>query len=119
MQINEHAAAMGRRIRERRKQLGFSTLDFAKETGISRQHISRIELGETEVTTRMLVAIARALGFSLEGLVWGGPMVVADENKLTKLEREFISRMRGLDPSGNLLKRLDVVAGVMRPRQAA
>lgn len=56
------------RIRTLRRQKGFTVEWLAKETGIHKGHLSRIERGEKSPSLATLEAIARALGASMAQL---------------------------------------------------
>lgn len=61
MEMNE-ATNVGRRIRERREQLGLSLREVAARSGLSLNAISRIERGDNSPTVASLQVIATALG---------------------------------------------------------
>ena len=52
---------VARRIRNRRLTLGKSQAEVARLVGVSYQHVSRIEQGETALTVSRLVDFAEAL----------------------------------------------------------
>jgi XRE family transcriptional regulator, regulator of sulfur utilization len=60
---------MGQRIRRLRKSKGWSQYVLAREAGISREHIRRLEAGESDPTLGMLTKLSRALGVTLVDLV--------------------------------------------------
>lgn len=61
----------GERVRELRKELGFSQEGFAAECGIDRTYIGGIERGERNPALCKIEAIAKALGVSLSELMSG------------------------------------------------
>lgn len=60
--MKELATALGRNIRQKRKEKGFSQDAFALATGIDRSYIGRIERGEVNITVEKLYEIALVLG---------------------------------------------------------
>lgn len=63
------AARIGRRIRERRKQLGLSLEDFSRLSGSSVPTLSHIERGQRDVKLSTLVALCAALRTDLPSLL--------------------------------------------------
>lgn len=61
----------GQRVRELRKQAGFSQEAFADECGLDRTYMGGIERGERNVALRNIHRIAQALGVSLSTLMEG------------------------------------------------
>ncbi len=64
MQIGSH-------VRARRKALGLSQSELAKELGVTHQHVSRIELGDVTPSLQMLLKLSRTLGVSTDFLLTG------------------------------------------------
>lgn len=62
---------LGRRVAQRREELGLSQQDLAKVCGVSQQAIQQLESGEV-VRPRYLIELAAALQWSLEALRDGG-----------------------------------------------
>jgi transcriptional regulator with XRE-family HTH domain len=63
-------AAMGRRIRELR---GFdmTQAEFARRIGVAQSYLSALERGEKEPGARVLLAISREFGTSVDWLLTG------------------------------------------------
>src|SRR5664279_644424 len=59
-------AALGQRIRDRRKALKVSAVDAAEAAGMSRVTLQRIERGEPSVTMGAWIGAATAVGLELE-----------------------------------------------------
>jgi len=59
-------AALGQRIRERRKALKVSAVDAAESAAMSRVTLQRIERGEPSVTMGAYIGAATAVGLELE-----------------------------------------------------
>ena len=59
-------AALGMRIRDRRKALKVSAVDAAEAAGMSRVTLQRIERGEPSVTMGAWIGAATAVGLELE-----------------------------------------------------
>lgn len=67
------AGEQGRRIRERREELGATIQELADAVGVTKQQISRIELGQPVANDTDLVAqIADVLGVPRGWLAFGG-----------------------------------------------
>jgi transcriptional regulator with XRE-family HTH domain len=64
-------AEMGVRLRARREELGLTQDELAGELGVTRQHLSRIELGHVQPTLPMLLSLSRQLGVSTDWLLIG------------------------------------------------
>ncbi|WP_200954424.1 MULTISPECIES: helix-turn-helix domain-containing protein [unclassified Nocardioides] len=60
--------ALGRRIADRRDELGLSRKDLASATGLSYPYIAQIETGYRSPSMKHQFSIARALGLSLDDL---------------------------------------------------
>ena len=61
----------GLRVRELRKDLGYSQESFAAACGLDRTYIGGIERGERNVALRNVEVIAATLGLSLAELMEG------------------------------------------------
>jgi len=61
----------GQRVRDLRKDQGYSQEGFAAQCGLDRTYIGGIERGERNVALRNIEAIARALGITLTDLMEG------------------------------------------------
>jgi transcriptional regulator with XRE-family HTH domain len=63
---DKQAMAVGQRIAEGRKTKRFTQDDLAKQIGVSRTQLANIEIGRTNTSIPTLIAIARALGLSVD-----------------------------------------------------
>lgn len=61
--------ALGRVIRQRRMQLGWSQEEFGYESGLHRTYIGVLERGEKNISLRNLSLIAKTLGLSASQLL--------------------------------------------------
>lgn len=61
----------GQRIRELRKQRGFSQESFALECGLDRTYIGGVERGERNVALKNIEVISQALKLSVSDLFEG------------------------------------------------
>ncbi len=61
----------GQRVRELRKEQGYSQEGFGAACGLDRTYIGGIERGERNVALRNIEAIAQALGLTLADLLAG------------------------------------------------
>ncbi|MDR5899458.1 helix-turn-helix transcriptional regulator [Halomonas vilamensis] len=59
--MEELAKVLGRSIREKRKERGFSQDGFALVAGIDRSYMGRIERGEVNITVEKLYRLAAVL----------------------------------------------------------
>ncbi|QNI04090.1 MULTISPECIES: helix-turn-helix domain-containing protein [Halomonadaceae] len=59
--MGELAAMLGRNIREKRREKGYSQDAFALAAGIDRSYIGRVERGEVNITVEKLYEIAAVL----------------------------------------------------------
>jgi transcriptional regulator with XRE-family HTH domain len=64
-------AAVGRRIRDCRIAMGMSLNELSGQVGVSQPQLYRYECGLTRVAASRLIAIASALGVSIEALARG------------------------------------------------
>ncbi len=62
---------IGSHVRAKRRALGLSQSELARELRISHQHISRIELGDVTPSLEMLVKLSDRLGVSVDYLLSG------------------------------------------------
>ena len=69
---------VGRRIRELRKEKGWSQQLLADHAELERAHLSRLEEGRREAGLRVLERIARALDVDVEDLVLRGSVKRSD-----------------------------------------
>ncbi len=63
-----HGAASGARLRLARQARGFSQQQVASMAGVSRQAVSAVESGISDPSLRVAMALARALGLTVEEL---------------------------------------------------
>jgi len=61
----------GQRVRELRRDQGYSQENFAYACGLDRTYVGGIERGERNVALRNIEVIAQTLGISLEELFEG------------------------------------------------
>lgn len=62
---------LGQRVRRAREALGLKQQELADEVRVTPQHISRIELGQTDPSVRTLVRVSRTLGVTTDYLLTG------------------------------------------------
>jgi transcriptional regulator with XRE-family HTH domain len=94
----ESSELVARNVRRFRLERGFSIGDLARRSGLSKQTLSKLEMGNGNPTVDTLAAVGNALDVSLRRLVteWGTPVFVqrADEGEWS----EFAGRQeRALD----------------------
>lgn len=56
--------AFGARVREARKQIGFSQENLAHEAGLDRSYVGQVERGERNITLDNVYRLAEALNVS-------------------------------------------------------
>ena len=76
--LQQIAKILGTKIRQLRKERGWSQSEFAEVCRIHRSHMGKIERGETNVRLSTLVAIAGILETKVEQL-----LTVAEESRKT------------------------------------
>ncbi len=69
--MNSYKKAMGKRIKECRRQLGLTQETAAEELGISVKHFSEVERGIAGLSVDNLVRLSSLLGVSLDYIVKG------------------------------------------------
>lgn len=62
---SEVLVALGKQLRERRRQLGLTQEEVARASGVSRVTLLRVEKGMSSVSAGALVSVAGALGTTL------------------------------------------------------
>ena len=70
--------AIGRRIRSARNALKMTQGRLCEKVGISTSHMSHIEHGSTKVSLPTLVALANALGTTVDDLLYDNLSVMQD-----------------------------------------
>ena len=71
-----HAAGNGARLRSARQARAFSQLQLASMAGVSRQAVSAVESGISDPQLRVALALASALGMTVEELFGSQDAVV-------------------------------------------
>lgn len=70
--MNERAKQiLGKRVKQARRDLGISKVDFCVAAEISRPYLDRIENGTANITVKVLFNIAPALGMTVSELLEG------------------------------------------------
>jgi DNA-binding XRE family transcriptional regulator len=67
-QTNQLYRYFGKRIRERRDELGFTQTSLAEHASISRGYLSQIETGQRQVSLHLALRLAAVLQFSIDEL---------------------------------------------------
>lgn len=68
---SKHNKAFGEELRFRRDEHGLSQEEVAWRAHLSRQYVSRLELGECSPSLDTMVAVAAALGTTLDVMIHG------------------------------------------------
>lgn len=110
-------AKVGKRIRERRTELGWTQDVLARKAGISKGFLSDVENGKRSVGAETLLDIARALGRSLDFLMTG------EETDVEPSEVQFPKALADFAASEGLSFRqalilLDMQQGIIAHRSA-
>ena len=64
---------LGKRIREKRKSLGWTQEELADNAGIDRSYVGGVERGERNITFNVLCQICKALRCDVAALTQGIP----------------------------------------------
>jgi len=99
--------ALGSRIRLRRRELGFSQEQLAREVGITFQQVQKYEHGSNRVSFSRLVDIARALGC--------GVMDIVGDLDSARTKPLFADHMLRLNEPG-AVDLLEAYAGIRSPK---
>ena len=137
----ESSELVARNVRRFRLERGFSIGDLARRSGLSKQTLSKLEMGNGNPTVDTLAAVGNALDVSLRRLLteWGTPVFVqrADDGEWSEFDgrqeraldeiygsgyvRTLLLRMSRGDDSGEIqphdpgtLHHVYVVAGKVR-----
>lgn len=86
----EQARQIARRMIAQRKKRGLTQFELADSSGVSRDVIAKIETGQV-YQPRGLAQLAEALEVTVSWLQFG-------EAPLTPAERQFLERLRALEP---------------------
>ena len=91
--------AVGNRIREQRKKMGYTQTKIQQLTGISSGNLSSIENGAVAPSASALYELSRVLNCSIDYLLTGNSSNINNSNSLIlkELELELIKRFRLLD----------------------
>lgn len=69
MDAKQMQVRLGRVIRDRRRNLGYSQESFAEVVNLHRTYVGSVERGERNISLQNLVRIADALGVRLSTLI--------------------------------------------------
>ena len=95
---------VGKKIRNRRKQLGMSQDDLAHKLGYKgRTSINKIELGGSDLPIDKLPEIAKALGVSINYLL------TEDEDFITRLAERYKGMTFSEDEQSRIIQFIDFV----------
>lgn len=61
LSVTETDRLVGKRIQQKRKELGFSAAELSEKIGIAQQQLSRYERGENKINVAHLVEVATVL----------------------------------------------------------
>lgn len=84
---SKHNKAFGEELRFRRDEHGLSQEEVAWRAHLSRQYVSRLELGECSPSLDTMVAVAAALGTTLDVMIYGVSGVSSRNGKNRTLSR--------------------------------
>ena len=65
------AIEIGRRIAERRKQLGLTQAQAAEKAGLTQQFFASVETGAKNIRAESIIKVSRALNISADFLLTG------------------------------------------------
>ncbi len=63
---------LGQKIKHRREELGYTQVELAQKTQTSQPYISRLEKGDFNPSTQMIISIAVTLDVSIDYLLLDG-----------------------------------------------
>ena len=91
-------AALGKRIRQRRIQLGWTQEALAKEIGMSTSFIGHIERGTRAASVETLLQMANAMSVSLDDLLadyltWQDDLLEKEMEKLGPGQRQVMQQV--------------------------
>jgi transcriptional regulator with XRE-family HTH domain len=93
-------ASIGERIKQIRKDVGFSQTDLARKLKFSRQQFLRYESGASRITVSRLMQIAKALGVPVRSFIASEPSVAEEPYiGLDEKEIKLIKRFRKIRDS--------------------
>ena len=69
--MNYNPIETGKRIKKAREEMGFSQEAFSERLNISRNHLSRIEVGLRSSSIELLIAISEVTNLTLDYLATG------------------------------------------------
>lgn len=108
-------ASVGNRVRSARAHKGISRRVLSKMSGVSERYLAQLESGQGNISIGLLLRIADALDFSIEGLVadedpWTSEigMIFFLTRSATKEQRERILKI--LDPGSSNLRQANRIA---------
>ena len=84
--------ALGKRIQQRRQQLGLSQNDAAEKLDLSTSFFSRVERGEKVASLETLIKIANFFEFSLDFLLQDSMKKSVSDKLQTKLAQIFVDK---------------------------
>jgi transcriptional regulator with XRE-family HTH domain len=85
--------SVGERIRQRRRELGWTQDELGRKAGISKGFLSNLENGKRSVGAEKLYDLARALGVSLDYLMSGSDVDAPSRDvQIPKSLAEFAQR---------------------------
>lgn len=81
---------MNERVKEIRKKLGLTQLEFAKQLGVTSAAISKIESNKRKLTEQMLLAICREFGINETWIRIGeGNIFNIDNDLISQLSKQY------------------------------
>lgn len=100
--VSVNYAAIGKRIKEKRKEAGLNQKELAAKVGLSEASVSKYENGKVEdATHNMLTKFAEALGVSVAWLLGMEKTEVSgDPVALSAEEKRLISDFRSISRAG-------------------
>ena len=69
--MNYNPIETGKRIKKAREEMGLSQEAFSERLNISRNHLSRIEVGLRSASVELLIAISEVTNLTMDYLVMG------------------------------------------------
>ncbi len=69
--MNHHLIEIGKRLRERRKCLGYKRAEMAEHVGISPSYYNQLEVGTSQMSVETLISLSQAMEISMDYILLG------------------------------------------------
>ncbi len=87
----------GERVRDIRKKLGYTQNEFSENIQISRNYLSKIEIGSKVPSIDVWIEISNFTGYSLDYILTGKCVTENEVLEQLNIAREALNRIEGLN----------------------